>query len=181
MPHRDNSSLPKSSWEAVGSFDAPSWKYTGTQQSVTSWGSQRAQPLLKTRSFHFIYPKQFGAFPRRIVSPYPCREILSVTRVKSDPETILKRPVVDSKGIYPAYREAPARRHSPSSSGYHFDNNVPNRSAEQTRLSVCNWNPGPPRGKTGAIESHIAGKWHIILYKKPSSTSSTTFLRTASM
>ena len=114
-------------------------------------------------------------FPRRIVSPYPYREILSgyeedvssirddfTAWVKSDPETILKRHVVDSKGIYPAYREAPARRHSPSSSGYHFDNNVPNRSAEQTRRSVSNWNPGPRRGKAGAIESHIAGKWHII-------------------
>ena len=67
--------------------------------------------------------------------------------VKSDPETILKRHVVDSKGFYLAYREAPARRHSPSSFGYHFDKNMPNRSAEQTRLSVCNWNPGPRRGK----------------------------------
>ena len=65
-------------------------------------------------------------------------------------------------GISPAYREAPARRHSPSSSGYHFDNNMPNRSAEQTRLSVYNWNPGRRRGKEGAIERHNAGKWHII-------------------
>ena len=24
------------------------------------------------------------------------------------------------------------------------------------------WNPGPRRGKEGAIEEHIAGKWHII-------------------
>ena len=39
---------------------------------------------------------------------------------------------------------------------------MPNRSAEQTRLSVYNWNPGPQRGKAGAIESHIAVKWHII-------------------
>ena len=102
--------------------------------------------------------------------------------VKSDPETILKRPVVDSKGIYPAYREAPARRHSPSSSGYHFDNNVPNRSAEQTRLAVYNWNRGPRRRKAGAIESHIAGKWHIItLQKAIEYLQHDFFLRTASM
>ena len=75
--HRDNASLPKSWWEAVGSFDGPSWKYTGTQQSDTSWGSLRAQPSLKTRSFHFIHPKQYGAFPSRIVLPYPYSDTFS--------------------------------------------------------------------------------------------------------
>ena len=77
------------------------------------------------RSFHFIHPEQYGAFPRRIVLPYPYSEILSryeedvssirddfTAWVKSDPETILQRHVVDSKGIYLAYREAPATRHS---------------------------------------------------------------------
>ena len=39
---------------------------------------------------------------------------------------------------------------------------MPNRSTEQTRLSVKSWNPGPRRGKEGVIERHIAGKWHII-------------------
>ena len=34
VPHRDISSLPKSSWEAVGSFDAPSWKCTGTNKTI---------------------------------------------------------------------------------------------------------------------------------------------------
>ena len=123
------------------------------------------------RSFHFIHPEQYGAFPRRIVLPYLYSEILSgyeedvssirddfTAWVKSDPETILQRHVVDLKGIYLAYREAPARRHSPSSSGYHFNNNVPNRSAEQTRLGFYNWNPGLRRGKAGAIESYIAEK-----------------------
>ena len=33
---------------------------------------------------------------------------------------------------------------------------------EQTRPSVKNWNPGPRRGKGGAIERHVAGKRHII-------------------
>ena len=49
-----------------------------------------------------------------------------------------------------------------TSSDYHFNFNVPNRSSAQTRLSVYNWNPGPRRGDAGAIESHIAEKWHII-------------------
>ena len=107
--------------------------------------------------------------------PYPCSEILSgyeedvssvrdglTAWIKSDLETILTRHVVDSKGIYPAYREAPARKHSPSSSCYRFNSCVSNRSAEQTRLNVSNWNPGPRRRKAGAIESHIAVKRHII-------------------
>ena len=63
VPHHNNSSLPKSSWKAVG--DA-------------SWDSVKVQPSLKTRSFHFIHPKQYGAFPRGIVLPYPHSEILSV-------------------------------------------------------------------------------------------------------
>ena len=85
--------------------------------------------------FHFTHPKQYGAFPRRIVLPYSYSEILSgyeeedvsstqdgfTAWVKSDPETVLNRHVVDSNGIYLAHREAPARKHSPSSSGYHFN------------------------------------------------------------
>ena len=38
-PHRGGCSLPKSWWEAVGAFDAPSWKFTGTQESTVSWRS----------------------------------------------------------------------------------------------------------------------------------------------
>ena len=53
------------------------------------------------------------------------------------------------------------RRYSPSPED-RFNNNVPNRLLEQTRLSILNWNPGPRRGKEGAIEKHIAEKWHII-------------------
>ena len=118
-------------------------KYNGTQQSDTCWGSLRAQPSLKTRSFHFIHPKQHGAFPRRIVLPYlysdilsGCEEDVSYIRdvftawVESDPETILNRHVVDSKGFYPAYREAPARRHEPSSQEYRLHDDVPNRLTE---------------------------------------------------
>ena len=38
---------------------------------------------------------------------------------------------------------------------------MPTRSYVQKRLSIYNWNPGPPRGKEGAIEKQIAGKWHV--------------------
>ena len=73
--------------------------------------------------------------------------------VKADPETILRRHVVDAKGLYPALREASARRRN------HLLGT--NRLTEQRRLSVFNWNPGPRRGKEGAIDRHLVGKWHI--------------------
>ena len=40
---------------------------------------------------------------------------------------------------------------------YRFDS-VPNSLLEQTRLSILSWNPGPRRGREGAIEKHIAVK-----------------------
>ena len=43
-PHRGGCSLPKTSWEAVGTFDAPSWKHTGTQRSTVSWRSGARSP-----------------------------------------------------------------------------------------------------------------------------------------
>ena len=82
--------------------------------------------------------------------------------MKSDPETILRRHVVNVTRAFAEFREEPARNHSPSSQGYHFNKDMPNRSTEQTRLSVYNWNLGLRRGKKGAIERHIAGKLHII-------------------
>ena len=39
---------------------------------------------------------------------------------------------------------------------------MPNRSLVQKRLSIYNWNPGPQRGREGAIEKQIAGKWNVI-------------------
>ena len=39
---------------------------------------------------------------------------------------------------------------------------MPNRSPVKKRLSIHNWNPGPPHRREGAIEKHIAGKWHAI-------------------
>ena len=43
---------------------------------------------------------------------------------------------------------------------------MPNGLTEQKRLSVYNRNPGPRRGKGGAIEKHFAVKWHIVTLKE---------------
>ena len=70
--------------------------------------------------------------------------------------------MVDIQKAVAEFREASARRHDASSQGCHFDNNAPNRSPVQKRLSIDNWNSGPRRGKEGAFEKQIAGKWHVI-------------------
>ena len=132
-PHRGGCSLPKSSGEAVGTFDAPSWNHTGTQRSTVSWISLGAQPPSKARARQFDHPRQVGNFSRQVGPAVPFDEILSGHEedvssirdgfsawVKTDPETLLKRHVVDAKGLHPAFREAPARRHELSSQEYRF-------------------------------------------------------------
>ena len=140
------------------------------------FGEPLGAPLLdKKRVCNFIHPKQVGPFPKRLILPYLDEEILSSYEedvsskrdgfsawVKTDFVNTLGRHTVDVKGVNAAFRDAPARKHSASGQEYHFNNDMPNRLTEQKRLSVYNWNPGPQRGKEGAIEKHIAVKWHII-------------------
>ena len=124
---------------------------------------------------NFIHPIQFGIVPKRLSLPYPDEEILSGYElddssirdgysawVKADPASILKRHLVNAKSDSPGFREAPDRKHSPTNEEYHVDTEVPNRLTKQKRLNIYSWNPGPRRGKEGAVEKHIAGKWHII-------------------
>ena len=82
--------------------------------------------------------------------------------MKTDFVTTLRRHTVDVKSVNGAFRDAPARKHATSCQEYHFNNDVPNRLTEQKRHSVYSLNPGPRRGKEGAIEKHIAVKWHIV-------------------
>ena len=113
--------------------------------------------------------------PKRLPLPHPGDEILSgheedvssiqdgyTAWVMTDPEFILERHFVSKSGAMTIYRDSHDRRHSSPNPVYRFINDVPNRLLEQTRLSILNWNPGTRRGKEGAIENHIAEKWHII-------------------
>ena len=126
---------------------------------------------------NYVYPKQHSPFPDRLKLPYPDEEILSCYEedvsfvrdgltawVKADFETILERHAVDIGQAHAEFSEASARKHDTSYQEYHFDHNVPNRSSVQKRLSIYNWNPGQRRGREGATEKQIAGKWHIIHY-----------------
>ena len=74
--------------------------------------------------------------------------------VKADIETILRRHVVDAKGFFPALREAPARRHEPSSQEYRFYDDVPNSLTEQRRLSVYNWNDAEKEPSKGILREN---------------------------
>ena len=171
----DASSAPKSSWQAVGEPDAPTWKLSGTQGSSAFWEKLEAPLPHQKRGCNFIHPKQLSPFPERLKLPYPDEEILSgyeedfsfirdrfTTWVKADPNTTSERHVVDVRKTLAEYREASVRRHDTSAREYYFDSSVPNRSSAQKRLSIYNWNPGPRRGREGAIEKQFAGKWHVI-------------------
>ena len=43
-----------------------------------------------------------------------------------------------------------------------FDRAASDLLLELTRISISSWYPGPRRGTPGAIENHIAGRWHIV-------------------
>ena len=74
----------------------------------------------------------------------------------------LMRHLVTAGSAKPVLRGAHDRRHFSTKPEYRFDNSVPNRLLEQPRLNILSWNPGPRRGREGAIEEHIAVKWHVI-------------------
>ena len=61
----------------------------------------------------------------------------------------------------PVFREAFEKTCLSSPPEYRFTSR-PTWLLEQTRISILSWNSGPRRGTPGAIEKHIAGKWHII-------------------
>ena len=124
---------------------------------------QRFHCLSQDIGANFIHPKQLSPFPERLKLPFSSEEILSgyedivspgtdqfTTLVKADPDLTIVRHMVDVQKAVAAFREASERRHDTSSQVYRIDNNVPNRSSVQKRLSIYNWNPGPRRGKEGA-------------------------------
>ena len=121
-----------------------------------------------------FHPVQFGIFPNRLLLPHHDDEMISGSEeavssirdgytvgVKVDLVCILERHLVNLNSSNPTFREAQDRRHS-SPNPECFNNDVPIRLREQRKLSILTWNLGPRRGKEGAIDKHITGKWHII-------------------
>ena len=75
--------------------------------------------------------------------------------VRADFETVLEGHAANSRKTLAEFREASATRHDTSAQQYYFHSSVPNRSSVEKRLRIYNWNPGPRRGKEGAIEKQI--------------------------
>ena len=86
---------------------------------------------------HFIHPRQLSLFLERLELPYPNGEVQP--GYEEDVSFIQDRVKADPS--------VTSERHVVVS---------------PKRLSIYNWNPGPRRGKEGAIEKQIAGKCHII-------------------
>ena len=59
----DTSSALKSSWQAVGEPDAPTWKLAGTQGTSAFWEKPDSPLPPQKRECNFIHPKQHGPFP----------------------------------------------------------------------------------------------------------------------
>ena len=78
------------------------------------------------------------------------------------PEEILAEHVVDIRRIVADFRDAYERSQTSSTRASGVNKFFTSQSPLQRRLSVYNWNPGPRRGTEDAIETHIAGKWHLI-------------------
>ena len=123
----DASSAPRSSWQAIGEPDAPTWKLSGTHDTPAFWENSEAPLPHPKRMCNFIHPKQPCPFPERWKLPYPEEEILSgyeedvsfirdgfTTWVKADFNTILERHVVNIRKALADYREACVRRHDTS-------------------------------------------------------------------
>ena len=64
----DAPSAPRSSWQAGGEHDTPTWKLSGTQGTASF--SPRPQ-------CNFIHAKQLSPFPERLKLPCSSEEILS--------------------------------------------------------------------------------------------------------
>ena len=87
---------------------------------------------------------------------------------KIDHEVIIEHHMVDIQKAAAQFREAAERNCASSSLAHRGSKSVPRRSPTQRRLSIYNWNPGPRRGKEGALENQIAGRWHIVTLQEAS-------------
>ena len=64
----DTSSAMKSSWQAVGEPDAPTWKLSRTQGASLLWEKSESPLPHQKCACNFTQPKQLSPFPERAVS-----------------------------------------------------------------------------------------------------------------
>ena len=78
------------------------------------------------------------------------------------------RDVVGIRRIAADFRDAFERIQTSSTRDSGVNKFLTSQSPLQRRLGVYSWNPGPRRGREGAIEKQIAGKWHLITLQEAS-------------
>ena len=76
----DAPSAPRSSWQAVGQPDAPTWKLSGTEGTSAFWEKSEAPLPFSKRIRNFIHPKQLSPFPERLELLFPDGESFTESR-----------------------------------------------------------------------------------------------------
>ena len=149
--------------------------HRGPGSSVPTCKNHLAPVKLKSVIPDVTHPTQCGTTPQRLPLPPSDIEILThfdddISSIRddyspwvtADPTAVRTRHMTNKGNAEPVFREAFQRTCLSCPSEYKFDTNKPYRRQEQTRIRIFTWNPGPRRGTLGAIESHVAGKWHVI-------------------
>ena len=125
---------------------------------------------------NFIHPRQLSPFPERLELPFSSDEILSgyedivssgtdqfTALIKMDPHEALIQHMVDIQKATADFREASERRPAAPSQTKRANKHFSTRSPVHKRHSIYNWNPRPRRGKEGAFEKQVAGRWHLLV------------------
>ena len=153
----------------------PSYSHRSTRSGTIR--AQRASSIDDQAIPEVINTTQYGSTPQRLLLPRSDIEILTLFNddissirddytvwLMADPTTFRARHMTNKGNAAPVFRKAFEKKKTGLSSPpeFLFDTSRPHGLLEQTRISILSWNLRPRRGTPGAIEKHIAGKWHII-------------------
>ena len=159
------------SWQAVGEPDAPPWKLSGTQGASAFWEKSEAPLPPQKHVGNFMNPKQLSPFPERLKLPCPDEEILSgyeedVSFIRDGFTTWVKADFNTNFGTTCGRRSKGPRGVSRSicQKTRHICSRVllrQQRAQPLIRTKTAE-HLQPRRGREGAVEEQIAGKWLVI-------------------
>ena len=132
--------------------------FYGHGLNATYFILDKSVPFLKAWNCLFQMMKSCAAM--KILSPQ--EQIILLRGSRLSPHEVLVQHMVDIQRDTADFREASERRPATSSQTNSVNKRFATRSIAQKRLSICNWNAGPRRGKEDAFEKQIAGWWHVM-------------------
>ena len=165
-------STPQSSWQPYSN--------THTTQNSCAFGRHVLGPpdepaALKPVVPEIFHPIQYGITPKRLLLSHSDTESLShidddissirhgcTAWVISDATTTRERHVACKRSCSTCVPQGQREKESFSPAKIPFRHKCAKPSARADTDQHSELEPGPRRGKPGAIEEHIAGKWHII-------------------